>query len=308
MMIIFTRPQYLILLMAIPILIFVHIAALRSVKKKSIKFANFEAISKIKGVEVFSKNLTVLYLNIIIITLVVLSVSGTSLTRNVDTSQLSFVLAIDASGSMVVSDIQPSRIEAAKKAAVDFLNMVPEKTRIGVISFSGSPFIEQDMTDDKALVKGAIENLGVKMIGGTDILNALTASTNLLREEDSKTIILISDGQANIYTLQDIIDYSNKNRVMIHCLGIGSREGYTEEETGATFKVAEDTLKTIAHNTGGEYYYIQDVSDFYNSLNDIISVTKKRAIYDLSLYLMVAALFLLILNFALINTKFRGLP
>ncbi len=307
MMVIFTRPEYLLLLLAIPALIFFHIISLKSIKKKSIKFANFEAITRIKGVEIFSKNVTVLYINIIIIVLVVLSVSGVSITRNVGASQVSFVLAIDSSGSMAAQDILPNRLEAAKKTSIDFLKMVPEKTKIAVVSFSGSTFVEQELTEDKGLLENIIFNLGIKSIGGTDILGAVIASTNLLRNEEAKTIILISDGQANINTLQDIIDYSNKNRVRIHCLGIGTEEGGTDE-SGGVFKLSESTLRTIAENTEGEYYSIQNIEDFYYSLNDIVGRTEKRAVHDLSLVLMVIALILFIINFILINTRYRVLP
>ena len=307
MIIVFTRPQYLILLMAIPILIFVHIIALKSIRKRAIKFANFEAISKIRGVEIFSKNLTILYLNIIIIVMLVFSVSGISLTRNIETSELSFVLAIDASGSMASSDIFPSRLEAAKKAGVDFLQMIPEKTRVGVVSFSGAPFIEQEVIDEKSEIKKSIERIQLKQVSGTDIFNAVLASANMLREEDSKAVILISDGQANINALQDIIDYSNKNNVVIHSLGVGTREGVVGE-AGETFKISEDTLKTISHNTGGNYYLIKDVDDFYSSLNEIITITRKKDVKDLSLYFMIGALSLFVLNFALVNTRFRGIP
>lgn len=306
-MIIFTRPEYLMLLLAIPVLIFFHIFSLKSVKKRAIKFANFEAITRIKGVEIFSKNLTILYISIIIIALVVFSVAGVSITRDVKATELAFVLVIDSSGSMNAKDIAPDRFEAAKKAGLDFLEMVPEKTKIGVVSFSGNVLVEQELSEDKSKIKLAIENIKSKTIGGTDILGAIIASTNLLRNEEAKTIVLISDGQANINTLQDIIDYSNKNNVRVHCLGIGTREGGTDE-TGAVFKISEDTLKTIAYNTEGQYYNIQNVEDFYYSLNEIIKVTEKRVIHDLSLYLMIAALVLFILNFVLINTRYRTLP
>lgn len=307
MMIFFSRPEYLILLLAIPILIFFHIISLKSVRKKAIKFANFEAVSRIKGVEIFSKNLTILYLNIAIIALVVLSVSGFSITKQVNSSEMSFVLAIDASWSMNSPDIEPTRLEAAKQAATDFLKTIPEKTRIGIVSFSGSTLIEQEITDNKDDIKRAIGDITLNPVGGTDIFNAVITSANLLREEESKTIILISDGQANINTLQDIIDYSNENKIMIHSLGIGTQEG-SIEETGAVFKLGEDTLKTIASETEGKYYNVQNIEDFYASLNEISGVKKKRAIYDLSLYCMIIALALFVLNFVLVNTRYRILP
>lgn len=307
MMIFFSRPEYLILLLAIPILIFFHIISLKSIRKKAIKFANFEAVSRIKGVEIFSKNLTILYLNIAIIALVVLSVSGFSITKQVNSSEMSFVLAIDASWSMNSPDIEPTRLEAAKQAATDFLKTIPEKTRIGIVSFSGSTLIEQEITDNKDDIKRAIGDITLNPVGGTDIFNAVITSANLLREEESKTIILISDGQANINTLQDIIDYSNENKIMIHSLGIGTQEG-SIEETGAVFKLGEDTLKTIASETEGKYYNVQNIEDFYASLNEISGVKKKRAIYDLSLYCMIIALALFVLNFVLVNTRYRILP
>ena len=55
------KPQYLFLLFLIPIVIFIHINSLRTSKTRAIKFANFDAIRKINGVELFSKNITVLY-------------------------------------------------------------------------------------------------------------------------------------------------------------------------------------------------------------------------------------------------------
>lgn len=307
MMIVFTRPQFLLLLLVIPLLVFFHIFSLKFIKKRAVKFANFEAITRIKGVEIFSKNLVMLYINIIIIFLIVFSISGVSVIRDVSASQVSFVLAIDSSGSMVAEDIFPNRIEAAKKASVDFLKMVPEKTRIGIISFSGTAFIEQELTEDKDLLKKVIKDLNIKMIGGTDILGAITHSTNLLRDEEAKTIVLISDGQANINTLQDVIDYSNNNQVRIHTLGIGTSEGGTDD-SGAVFKLSEDTLKTIAQNTDGKYYHIEDVEDFYYSLSEIVDINKKRAVYDFSLYLMISALVLLIVSFILVNTRYRVLP
>jgi len=204
-------------------------------------------------------------------------------------------------------DIEPTRLEAAKQAATDFLKTIPEKTRIGIVSFSGSTLIEQEITDNKDDIKRAIGDITLNPVGGTDIFNAVITSANLLREEESKTIILISDGQANINTLQDIIDYSNENKIMIHSLGIGTQEG-SIEETGAVFKLGEDTLKTIASETEGKYYNVQNIEDFYASLNEISGVKKKRAIYDLSLYCMIIALALFVLNFVLVNTRYRILP
>jgi len=304
--IIFTRPQYLILLFTIPILIFFYIVSLRTVKKKAIKFANFEAITRVSGVEIFSKNLTVLNVNIIIIILIVLAISGLSINKTVDSTEFSFVLTIDSSRSMSSIDILPNRLEAAKTASIDFLDVLPERTKMGVISFSGSSIIEQELTEDKKMLQDSIENIKPLIIGGTDIFGAIITASNLLRNEDTKSIILMSDGQANVNTIEDIITYANENKIMVHSLCIGTMEG--SDSDGVSFKISEEKLRAIAESTEGRYYNIQDLDDFYSSFDDIIKTTKKRAIYDLTLYLMAVALLLFILNFVLINTRYRILP
>lgn len=306
-MLIFTKPQFLILLLAIPIVIFFHLISIKMAKRRAIKFANFDAISKVQGGDIFSKNLSILYLRMLIIALVVLAISGTSILSEVNTSQYSFVLAIDASRSMIVNDIQPSRIEAAKTAAIDFLRMIPAKTKVGVVSFSGTSYIEQELSDDKMVVSTAIENIELKQVGGTDIYNAIITSAGLLGDEEQKNVILISDGSTNINSLQDAINYAKNNNLKINSLGIGTKEG-GEDEFGGLFKVDETTLRTIAESTGGKYYSISNLEDFYSSFNDIVLITRKNVVFDLSFYLMLAALVVLIVEFILINTRYRTFP
>jgi len=306
-MIIFTRPVFLILLFAIPIIVFFHIISISISKRRAIKFANFDAISRIRGVEMFSKNLTILYLHVIIVFLIVLSVSGTSLVRQVESADQSFVIAVDASRSMSATDILPTRLDMAKKAATDFLNMVPVKTRIGVISFSGAVYIEQEVTDDEYLIKAGIDNININNVGGTDFLSTFATASNLLNTEESKNVLLISDGSANLNDLQTITDYLKKNNVVVYALGIGTAEGGTDE-SGAVFSISEDTLKLIAEASGGRYYNINDIEDFYSSFNEILTLKKKNAVFDLSLYLMIAALVLFVIEFVLFNTRFRTLP
>jgi hypothetical protein len=143
--------------------------------------------------------------------------------------------------------------------------------------------------------------------GGTDAINALITSSNLLAAEEARAIIFISDGGVNINSIQDVIDYTSKNKIIVHCLGVGTLEG-GEDETGAIYKISEDLLKIIAENTGGRYYNIKNVDDFYYSLASLIEVTKKKTILDLSPYLLAIALILVFIDFYLINNRFRIFP
>jgi Ca-activated chloride channel family protein len=307
MMIFFARPVYLFFLFVIPIIVFFHVISISLSKRKAIKFANFDAISRVKGVEVFSKNLTILYLHIALALFIVLSISGTSLVTQVQSTNQSFVLAIDASRSMTATDLLPTRLDVAKKAAADFLNMMPVQTRIGVLSFSGAVYVYSEMTTDAYQIKSAIDNIQIKEVGGTDFLSTFGEAANMLRDENSKTVILISDGSVNLNDLQTINDYLQKNNIIVYALGIGTPAGGSDS-LGATYAFSSDTLKVIAENSGGKYYDITNLEDFYSSFSEILSLTKKNAIFDLSVYLMALALIILVVEFYLMNTRFRTLP
>ena len=306
-MIIFTRPEYLFFLLVIPVIIFFHVISISLSKRRAIKFANFDAISRVRGVEIFSKNLTILYLHLAVAFLIILSVSGTSLVRQIQATDQSFVIAIDASRSMSANDILPTRLDAAKKAAIDFLTMMPPKTRIGIVSFSGTTYIDQEVTDDPYLIKAAIDRVDIKTVGGTDFLSTLANSANLLKDEESKNIILMSDGSVNLNQIQTITDYLKQNNIIVYSLGIGTAEGGSDS-SGAIFTLSEDSLKLISETSGGKYYNIVNIEDFYSSFNEILNLTKKNAVFDLSLYLMISALLLFVLEFILLNTRYRTLP
>ena len=306
-MIIFTKPQYLALLLVIPILIFLHIISISITKRRAVKFANFQAISAIKGAEVFSKNLTILYLNILLVFLLVLSISGTGYVTQIESATDSFVLLVDSSRSMAANDVYPTRLDVAKEAGLDFLRMIPTGTRIGVVSFSGTSFIEQELTDDKQILATAISLIDIKDVGGTDIYNSVLTAGSMLRQEERKNLIIISDGSLNLNTLQDIIDYAKKNNLRIFTLGVGTLEGGTDSY-GAIYKLSEETLISIADSTQGNYYSIDNLEDFYASFNNILDLVRRGHIFDVSFYLLVAALLVLIIEFTLLNTRYRTLP
>ncbi len=132
----FTHPYYLFLLVVIPLIIFIHFISLRHKGGHALKFANFEAISKIRGIDLYSKNISILILTILISILLIFSVAGFTIQRTMSASSFSFVIAIDSSTSMDADDMSPDRITAAKNTALKFVDLTPLGTRFGVISFS----------------------------------------------------------------------------------------------------------------------------------------------------------------------------
>jgi len=301
----FSHPQYLFLLFIIPIFFLIHFLSLSNKKKIALKFANFDAIARIQGVEFFSKNIVIFFFSLLVVFLMILAVSGLTFHTFSETTSFSFVITMDSSQSMEANDLLPNRLAASKQTAKDFVDAIPYSTNLGVVSFSGSSFIESDMSEDKIQVRGAIENIELSEWGGTDIYEAIITSTNLLKSEESRAIILLSDGQLNVASLEEIVYYANKNDIIVHTIAIGTKEG--GETTYAISKLDEDFLRSLAYNTGGVYFDAEDKETLSQSFLDILNLTEGKVSIDLSSYLIILSIIFFVIEFFLANTKYLNI-
>ena len=308
----FSHPIYLWFLFSLPILIVSHTLAFNKTNKNALKFANFEAISRISGQQFIKKNVFLLVFRIIILFLIILSVSGTTITYIGKSTGSNYILALDTSASMLVEDIQPNRITAAKETLFSFLDFIPKQTKVGLVSFSGIVLIENQIETDFNKLKTSINKLDISQIGGTDIGNAIVTSTNMLineKDEKSKVIILITDGQSNIgIPLENAIKYAIENNILINTIGIGSEQGGQFIGTDVVSKLDEDSLKFIAAQTDGNYYKAETKEKLKESFNKISKTSKKSISLELSFTFLFLALILILLEWGLINTKNKIIP
>ncbi len=302
----FAHPYYLFTLFAIPIIFFIHFLALSNKKKKALKFANFDAIAKIQGIDFFSKNVVILVMYVLIVVMITFAISGLTLHTKMESSSFSFVIAIDTSQSMNADDFEPTRLGAAKKVISNFIDNAPRETKIGLISFAGSTKIESDLTNRKDDLFLSIGDIGISSYGGTDLYEAVLTSANILKFEEHKALILLSDGQINVGNVEDAYDYANHRDMIVHTIGIGTIEGGS---TGFSFsKLDENSLKTLSYNTDGIYILAGDKDNLTRAFDQIYARTDKKVAIELSDYLMLSALVLLVLVFFLSNTRYLNLP
>ncbi|MDH3324595.1 MAG: VWA domain-containing protein, partial [Candidatus Peregrinibacteria bacterium] len=218
-----------------------------------------------------------------------------------------YILAIDASSSMMAKDFIPNRLEAAKNAATNFIDKLPINSYIGIISFSGVSFVEHPLTQEKNLAKEAVINIQAKTIGGTDLGNAIITATNLLTpSKKARSIILITDGRSNIGIAEETaISYAIEHKATINTIGIGS----SNESDNLTLGIEEEILVKMANLTLGNYYYAQNNDDLKDIYNKIIASQKiGKNPFDLSFILLIAALILLLSDWLLGTTIYRRIP
>lgn len=260
----------------------------------SLKFENFHAIARIKGIDFYSKSLFVLFYNVLLVLILVFALSGLNFNQMMESSSYSFVIAIDNSESMNSIDIPPNRLTFAKDNAIFFIDSLPYESYTGILSFSGNSKVESKLTKNKEDLKETVKSLEISDVKGTDIVEAIVNSGRLLSTEKNKAVILMSDGQINTGSVSDVISYAKDNNITIHTIGIGTVEG--GNSSFFLSKLDEDSLKSIAYNTGGRYYNVIERSQFTKVYPEIIVRTQRIASFELRNYLIIASLILFTLK------------
>ncbi len=195
---------------------------------------------------------------------------------------------------MSAVDLSPNRLSVAKQTAEQFVDNLPYESSVGIISFSGNSRVEQQLTKNKQEAKLAIGGIEISDVKGTDIYEAISNSIEVLKNEKNKAIVLLSDGQINVGSINEAIDYAKYNEALIHAIGVGTVEG--GEVSYGMSKLDEDSLKSLAYNTGGKYFNAKNKQDLENSFNQIIIETKKLGRIDLSFYLIIGVIILFIIK------------
>src|SRR5215475_4385447 len=134
----FLWPQALWLLLAAPLLVGLYLLLLRRRKKAALRYASLGLVRDALGTgQRFRRHVPPLLLLLALVVLVI-AVARPRATVVLPSEQRTIVLAMDVSLSMRATDVEPSRIEAAREAAKAFVREQPSDVRIGIVSFAGS--------------------------------------------------------------------------------------------------------------------------------------------------------------------------
>ena len=248
-----------------------------------------------------------LYVNLFVLTLLIFSLAGTAISFYADTSEFSYVIAIDTSSSMGTSDVVPSRLAVAKDEAKKFVDSLPIGVEIGVIGFSGDAEVLQTLDSSKLKANMALDEVDFGTIFGTNIYNALIAANKMFGLRQRKSIVLMSDGQLNVGDAPQIIRYINRNNLVVNTIAVGTEEGgLTEFDTIS--KVDTDFLKSLAFNSGGQFFEVSDAAELESSFNSLISETNKQIDIDLTFYLLLTAILIFTILWILYNLRLKVVP
>lgn len=188
------------------------------------------------------------------------------------------VLTIDISLSMRATDIEPSRLEAAKAAAQSFVKALPPGAKVGLVTFAGYATTEVPLTTDHQRVLEQIENLELarRTAIGEGLRESLAAFPVDGRGKPlgPSTVVLLSDGRNNwgVEPLE-VAQEAKAMGVVVHTIGLGRRQSEDDFYFNNWMAFDEQTLRAIAQATGGEYYAAesaQALEEAYRKLGKVV--------------------------------------
>ena len=291
----FFWPDLLWLLLAVPLLVALYFWLLRRRKKLALRFASLSIIKDAMGPGLTLRRHIPPLLLLLAITLLLLAAARPFAVVSLPMTQETIMLAMDVSGSMRATDVQPNRLVAAQNAAKAFLAQLPRQVKVGIVAFAGSAQVVQVPTVNREDLVSAIDRF--QMQRGTAIGNGIVMSLATIfpnagidlnamvggrqRQQGvaidqatppepkafvpvapgsygSAAIILLTDGQRT--TGVDSLEAAKlaaDRGVKVYTVGIGTVNGETIGFEGWSMRVKldEDTLKKIALQTQAEYFY-----------------------------------------------------
>jgi Ca-activated chloride channel family protein len=266
----FTWPLVLIALAAIPILVAVFIDRDRRRVASQAEFGNPDLLPNVVDKEPGRLRYLAPLIMLFALVFLIVGVARPHATVSVPREEATIVLAMDVSRSMKAKDVEPTRLDAARIAAKTFLDEVPEKFRVGVVSFATRAAVGVPPTEDRELVVAALDTLAAGE--GTAIGDAVALSLRVGQPQEEgvetppRAIVLLSDGARDGGQVEpaEAAKQAKQLGVPVYSVLVGTPDGVVEETLTGGYKrtirvpTNAETLEQVAATSGGAFFEAPD--------------------------------------------------
>lgn len=275
----FLWPQFLWLLLAVPLLVLVYLWLLRRKRKLALRYASLSIVKEAMGGGMQWRRHLPPALFLLAIGVMLLAAARPFAVIALPSTQETIILAMDVSGSMRATDVKPNRLVAAQDAAKAFLKELPRSVKVGIVAFAGTASVVQPATLSREDLVTAIDKFQLQRataIGSAIVvalseifpdegidLSALTygnqrqrgISIDQVKPKNPKkefvpvapgsyntaAIILLTDGQrtSGIDTME-ATKMAADHGVRVYTVGVGTVEGETIGFDGWSMRVRLD--------------------------------------------------------------------
>ena len=217
------------------------------------------------------------------------------------------MLVVDVSASMQATDVAPTRLQAARDAAHSFVKDLPDRLRLGLVSFDRTTRVIAPPSADHAIVEAGIDGLttGPGTAAGDAIFVALDAITSAggagtTDGKQTAAIVLLSDGVTTVGTPVDqAAQAAVEQGVPVTTIAFGTENG-TVDIGGRLIPVPADAaaMSDLADTTGGAFFEAasgKELKGVYEKIGSRVGYTTEQkeigmVFVGISVFLLVAAL------------------
>jgi Ca-activated chloride channel homolog len=260
----FLAPGRLWLLLAVVALVAGYVVVQRQRRHYAARFTNLELLASVAPKRPGWRRHVAAAALLAALVILVTAWARPTRPEQVPRERATVMLAIDTSTSMEATDVEPSRVEAAKAAASSFADGMPDRFRLGLVAFNSDARQIVAPTQDHASVRNAIELL--RLDSYTAIGEAIFTSLDSLQDVPSRTsnrrlahIVLMSDGDTNTgRSNESAAAAASSRRVPVTTIAFGTDDGTIGSGNDEyNVPVDRDALREIADATKGRFYEAQ---------------------------------------------------
>jgi len=289
----FGAPLVLAALVLIPALVVTYVRAQRDRRRAATAFASPAMLASVAPRRPGWRRHAPMAAFALALAVLIVAAAKPQKTVAVPVERAAIMLATDVSGSMEATDVKPSRLVAARRAARNFVHGVPVGVNVGVMAFNGRPRVLQSPTPERADIDDALTRLTPS--GGTATGDAITAALKVLRQPTGlrkkippSAIVLLSDGASTkgrnpIAAAQE----AKRAKIPVYTVALGTPGGTikvprTGGQGGTEVRhVPPDptSLAQIARASGGQAFTADNASELkrvYQKLGSQLGTEKRK--------------------------------
>jgi Ca-activated chloride channel homolog len=269
----FASPFLLAALVLVPALLVAYMVVQRRRVKYALRFTNLPLLTNVVDRAPRWRRHIPPLLVLTALAALIVAVARPQIAKAVPKKEGTVILAIDRSGSMLATDVSPTRMAAARAAAARFIKGLPSNFKVGIVSFSDEADVDLQPTTNHKLAEKTLSTL--KADNGTALGDAITRSvdlgltslnTNVAPSGTPLVVVLLSDG-ANTTgdaTPAEAAAKAAKAKMPVYTVALGTDAGTitvtSPDGAERVYRVPPDptTLATVAEKTGGKFFPAAD--------------------------------------------------
>ena len=311
-------PGWLLLLVPLALLIGAYLLVQRRRGRYAVRFTNLELLDKVAPRRPGWRRHVPAAAFCGTLALLVVGFARPTTEVQVPRERATIVVAFDVSASMEATDVEPTRFEAAQRAALAFVDRLPERFNAGLVPFSGSATVAVPPTTDRGALRSAIERLTTGE--GTAIGEAVVAARDAVRMLDREAetspppahIVLLSDGSNTTgRSVESAAQEAAGDKIPVSTIAYGTESGTIDLPSGDTVSVPVDgpALRDLAAGTGGDFHEAatgEELQEVYEDIGSSVGHrTEEREIWQ---WFVAAGLLTALATAATSLLWFSGLP